>query len=341
MTSDSISSKKTIKCSALASDSDSYNLGYLSAKDAAALDVELMQSPGFSLEQLMELAGLSVAEAVYKVVEKKLNEGVKIILVCGPGNNGGDGLVAARHLTHFGLECIVVYPKRSKKEHFVNLVRQCEDLNIPIYDKMPNNWFDAANTFIVDAVFGFSFNGEPREPFKSILETIATYIDQVPVISVDVPSGWDVNDGITSADKTYIFTPQVLISLTTPKLCSRDFVGRHFVGGRFLPNKLASKYGIRMPPYPGTSQVMEITSTASQGNTNEYDWRADYAQYLTENETNNDKEESYEKHSKAIYLQDQNQDDDWAVQYEEYLKQKYESELREQYVDEDHDSHKN
>ena len=43
-------------------------LGYLNARDAAALDAELMSHPGFSLEQLMELAGLSVAEAVYDVV---------------------------------------------------------------------------------------------------------------------------------------------------------------------------------------------------------------------------------------------------------------------------------
>ena len=52
-------------------DDDDYDappLGYLSARDAAALDAELMSHPGFSLEQLMELAGLSVAEAVYDVV---------------------------------------------------------------------------------------------------------------------------------------------------------------------------------------------------------------------------------------------------------------------------------
>eukprot|EP01083_Nonionella_stella_P127436 386012_1 len=42
--------------------------GYLNAQDAAALDAELMSTPGFSLEQLMELAGLAVAEAVYDVV---------------------------------------------------------------------------------------------------------------------------------------------------------------------------------------------------------------------------------------------------------------------------------
>jgi len=72
-----------------------YDVGVLNAKDAYNLDVELMESPGFSLEQLMELAGLSVAEAVYEVVQPtSVDDGKdvkkkRILLVCGPGNNGG------------------------------------------------------------------------------------------------------------------------------------------------------------------------------------------------------------------------------------------------------------
>ncbi len=68
--------------------------GYLNAQDAAALDAELMATPGFSLEQLMELAGLAVAEAVYDVVvgdERDAKVGGKgdeknkkhVLLVCG------------------------------------------------------------------------------------------------------------------------------------------------------------------------------------------------------------------------------------------------------------------
>jgi len=56
----------------------------------------------------MELAGLSVAEAIYQVVteqKKKKESMTRVLLVCGPGNNGGDGLVAARHLVMFGMEC--------------------------------------------------------------------------------------------------------------------------------------------------------------------------------------------------------------------------------------------
>ena len=57
-----------------------FETGYLNAKDAFDLDVELMSTPGFSLEQLMELAGLSVAEAVYEV---GLEKGKRVLLVCG------------------------------------------------------------------------------------------------------------------------------------------------------------------------------------------------------------------------------------------------------------------
>jgi hypothetical protein len=67
------------------SSSHEFDTGYLNAQDAADLDVELMSTPGFSLEQLMELAGLSVAEAVYEVADD-VNDGGKkksVLLVCG------------------------------------------------------------------------------------------------------------------------------------------------------------------------------------------------------------------------------------------------------------------
>ncbi|CAK9104694.1 Graves disease carrier protein homolog (GDC) (Mitochondrial solute carrier protein homolog) (Solute carrier family 25 member 16) [Durusdinium trenchii] len=76
-----------------------------------------MTSPGFSVDQLMELAGLSVACAVATAFPREKYEArPSVLLVCGPGNNGGDGLVAARHLYHFGYEAHVIYPKPNVKE---------------------------------------------------------------------------------------------------------------------------------------------------------------------------------------------------------------------------------
>lgn len=161
-------SKNTV-CN-MASSSQQVSTGFLNAQDAAALDVELMSSPGFSVEQLMELAGLSVAEAVYQVVPLDSTNKKKILIVCGPGNNGGDGLVAARHLVMFGYECVVVYPKQSSKQHFINLVQQCQDVGIPVLDTMPEDLM-TPNQYagLVDSIFGFSFHGTLREPFGTIM----------------------------------------------------------------------------------------------------------------------------------------------------------------------------
>jgi len=255
--------------------------GYLNAADAYDLDQDLFNT-GYTLEQLMELAGLSVAEAVYSsLLPDERIEGEtqqrKVLIVCGPGNNGGDGLVASRHLVMFGYDVTVVYPKRSTREpHYKRLVQQCQDVGVEILDEMPELSFSSSSPegpthqsydAIVDAIFGFSFKGEPREPFASAIqsmikvqrgqETNNATKKRTIIISVDVPSGWHVDEG----DATNIgFQPDVLVSLTAPKLCSKSFRGRHFVGGRFLPPPLAKKYDIQMPPYPGVCQVMEITN---------------------------------------------------------------------------------
>ncbi len=68
--------------------------------EAVRIDEELMGDLGFSVNELMELAGLSVASAIAE--EHSPRSHPRVLVIAGPGNNGGDGLVAARHLYHFG-----------------------------------------------------------------------------------------------------------------------------------------------------------------------------------------------------------------------------------------------
>ena len=75
---------------------------------AKAVDEQLMGPLGFSVDQLMELAGLSVASSI--LAEYPPSKFVRILIVAGPGNNGGDGLVAARHLYHFGYKNVQARP---------------------------------------------------------------------------------------------------------------------------------------------------------------------------------------------------------------------------------------
>ena len=248
--------------------------GYLASHDAAALDAELMSTTGFSREQLMEMTGSAVAEAVYTILDVSspiIIGRKKILLVAGPGNNGGDGLVAARHLALFGFDVSVVYPAAdtdSEKAHSAKLAQQAGDVGVTFLAEFPSQKaMDGDYAVIVDAMFGFSFSSERgmSSPYDAILsDLIATQKgDQgTKIVSVDVPSSWDVDGGDILGTG---FVPDALVSLTAPKLCAKNFSGRHFVGGRFLSPTLSKKYGVRMPPFEGVSQVMEVSETASAG----------------------------------------------------------------------------
>ncbi|XP_050377273.1 pyridoxine/pyridoxamine 5'-phosphate oxidase 1, chloroplastic isoform X2 [Argentina anserina] len=236
-------------------------ISYLTQSQAAEIDEILMGPLGFSVDQLMELAGLSVATSIAEVY--KPSEYNRVLAICGPGNNGGDGLVAARHLHHFGYKLFVCYPKRTAKPLYTGLVTQLESLSVPFIsvDDLP---LDLSKDFdiVVDAIFGFSFHGAPRPPFDNLIQKFLCInkYDQTRqkssvVVSIDIPSGWQVEgDGGPEGIK-----PDMLVSLTAPKLCAKNFCGsHHFLGGRFVPPSIADKFKLCLPPYPETSMCVRI-----------------------------------------------------------------------------------
>ncbi|KAF8610366.1 YjeF N-terminal domain-like protein [Ceratobasidium sp. AG-I] len=237
------------------------SLRYLSAKLAQQIDEELMSAAGaFSLDQLMELAGFSCAQALAKVYDNRKYP--RVLVCCGPGNQGGDGLVAARHLKMFGYEPTVYMPKPGSKDIYKRLSTQCSNLQIPTSSDIPTS-LKSSHDVILDAIFGFSFHPPARAPFDSALRTIQE--SGLPVVSVDIPSGWDVDNGPqevqTQGDKEKVLgalQPQVLVSLTAPKEGVRSFKGRHFLGGRFVTPDLDKKFALNLPAYPGTDQVVEL-----------------------------------------------------------------------------------
>jgi len=123
---------------------------------------------------------------------------------------------------------------------------------------------------ILDAVFGFSFQPPVRAPFDSVLALLTQ--SKLPIVSVDIPSGWDVEKGNELGTG---LQPDVLVSLTAPKLGVRSFKGRHFLGGRFIPKfvgpyfvgtsqltvsfrTMDEKFGLNLPRYPGFTQIVEL-----------------------------------------------------------------------------------
>jgi NAD(P)H-hydrate epimerase len=111
---------------------------------------------------------------------------------------------------------------------------------------------------VVDALFGFSFKPPVRAPFDKILSSIIS--SKVPVLAVDIPSSWDVESGPPSEEFVgHDFMPEYLISLTAAKPSVKFFKGkRHFIGGRFLSQDVAAKYGLDVPKYEGVDQIAEV-----------------------------------------------------------------------------------
>ncbi|THH08680.1 hypothetical protein EW145_g2549 [Phellinidium pouzarii] len=252
------------------------SIRYLTAKVAQQIDEELMSTAGaFSLDQLMELAGLACAQALAKVYPRETHP--RVLVCCGPGNQGGDGLVAARHLSQFGYRPTLFMPKPGEKNIYQRLQIQCTNMSISSLSSNPdetiNELTHALNTsdVILDAIFGFSFAPPVRAPFDAVLPLLAG--SGRPIVSVDIPSGWDVEKGKISFSVKGVkeggevefagLEPDVLVSLTAPKLGAMAFKERHFLGGRFVSRALENKYELNLPDYPGYEQVVELPQNGS------------------------------------------------------------------------------
>jgi len=243
---------------------------YLTQVESQKIDQRLMSDEfGFSLDQLMELAGLSCAESIYHFYKPNYYQYRNVVILCGPGNNGGDGLVCARHLTHFGYSVTVVYPKLDSPKHeiYKRLLIQLRTLNVKLMDSLPSNQFSHYD-IIVDGMFGFSFRctslDDIRSPYKETINLIVKEVlnnSNVRLVSIDIPSGWDVERGDIHSTG---LNPHLLISLTAPKLCSKNFNQNHVVGGRFVPHSMAKEFTIDQINYEGSQQFAIVTTGKSK-----------------------------------------------------------------------------
>jgi len=225
---------------------------YLTQAEATQIDQELFNDYQFSVDQLMELAGLACAQAVASVYTNRSN---KVLVICGPGNNGGDGLVCARHLSMFGYTPTVHMARAANTDLMRRLVHQVQSMQINVINELPPSTLDTYGV-IVDALFGFSFRPPVRQPYDTILRALTR--TSTPIASVDIPSGWHVEDGPPEPPIDSI-QPAMLISLTAPKQCARDFHGaHHFLAGRFVPVTMQHKYNLNLPDYPGTDGILKL-----------------------------------------------------------------------------------
>ena len=166
------------------------------------LDRIMMVEFGILPEVLMERAGLSVAQVIRENFPPK--DYRKALILCGPGNNGGDGFVCARHLSEMGYQVLIIIFSQKKKykgEAKRNLAL-AQKLGLSI--KKINNlktlkeiFENLQPDFVVDALFGTGLKRAISGVFAKAIEFInaLSHKNQIKVISIDLPSGISADTG--------------------------------------------------------------------------------------------------------------------------------------------------
>jgi NAD(P)H-hydrate epimerase len=173
----------------------------LSREQARMLDQRAMQELGIPGIVLMENAGRGMAELLLS-----LGVGGVVVVCCGKGNNGGDGLVIARHLANAGARvCVLLFgdPPRLPADAAVNFAiidRMSAHGGEPVLEVVPGAVDEGrlaatlgAAQWVVDALFGTGLRGPVPAPFDRVIAAINASPSRV--LAVDIPSGLDCDTG--------------------------------------------------------------------------------------------------------------------------------------------------
>lgn len=199
----------------------------LTAAQMSEADRRTAEEFGIPLGKLMDAAGQAVATFLLE----RYPRAPRIVVLCGKGNNGGDGVVAARLLAASGRAVSVVLLGRAsevKGEAAVALARLREESAVVVHEVEDRDGLkqafedtgvsgsgkEARADLLVDAVVGTGF----RPPLRGLAEAAREFVNQlaIPVIAVDVPSGWDADS--TEQTVEGAFRADGVVTFTAPKL---------------------------------------------------------------------------------------------------------------------------
>ncbi len=136
---------------------------------------------GYPLEKLMENAGKAVAE----VLLERYGENKRIAFICGPGNNGGDGLVAARRLQSKAWVVVFMIPAANQVKSELTK-KNWDRYQGEKYENIHSQDIKGKFDIIVECLFGTGIKGELKEPYRSIVLRLNSL--QGKKVSIDLPT---------------------------------------------------------------------------------------------------------------------------------------------------------
>lgn len=211
---------------------------------------------------MMENAARSTAAIVRQMFGEKLS-GKQIVLLCGKGNNGGDGITAARHLKNWGAKPVVVLATEDLREipKLQLEILEKMDVHALVFDRVERKEIEKrfeTTDFIIDALLGYDLHGAPREPIATIIK-LANKSGK-PILAVDIPSGLHGDTGKASDPTIQAFATLTLalpkVGLVSEK--AKKYVGELFVSDLSVPRQVYEKIGIEVPLLFENSEVVRI-----------------------------------------------------------------------------------
>jgi hydroxyethylthiazole kinase-like uncharacterized protein yjeF len=192
----------------------------LTAAEMGATDRKTADEFGVPVEALMERAG----GAVSAFCLRRYPAAVRVVVLCGKGNNGGDGLVAARKLAAAGKTVQVLLPGRAdevKGEAAGALNRLREETSATVvHEVVDEAQLEVIRVavgdaeLLIDALVGTGFKPPLRGLAVALREMVQVLV--VPVVAVDLPSGWDADS--IEQENAGAFRADAVVTFTAPKM---------------------------------------------------------------------------------------------------------------------------
>ncbi len=231
------------------------SLPWLSVAQMREVDRVTIEELGVSLEQMMENAGRNLAVLARRLLDGTAN-GRRVLVLAGPGGNGGGGMVAARHLAVAGADVSVVLDRPPERLASVPQSQYAILHEMGVATSVGTQVDLDAVDLVLDALFGYGQTGAPRGEAARLIEASLGR----RVLALDVPSGLElatdtVHDPHVRADAT--------LTLALPKAGLRAADARPAVGELFLadisiPARVYERLDLSHDPPFGLSPIVRI-----------------------------------------------------------------------------------
>ncbi len=239
---------------------DQCSLRVVTRTQARAIDSEATDLFGIPSIVLMENASRALAAVTLRMLETNTQPNRSVHIICGAGNNGGDGYAAGRHLHNAGCNVTIVRlsTPRPGSDAATN-ANICRRMDLPIVDVSALGRIVSTSSIIIDAIFG---TGLDRDVTGDAAHVIAALNEcTCPIVAADVPSGLDCETGLVLGEAVWAATTVTFAALKPGFFvdAAQPYLGRVVVAGIGAPVELLEAHS--KPADPEMCALMQIAPT--------------------------------------------------------------------------------